>query len=45
MNAYRMMASDDPGRWVVIDGSGTVNEVSRKVIAGVESRLGKHARD
>ena len=45
MNAYRMMASDDPERWVVIDGSGTVNEVSRKVIAGVESRLGKHARD
>lgn len=45
MNAYRMMASDDPGRWVVIDGSGTVNEVSRKVITGVESRLGKYARD
>ena len=45
MNAYRAMASDDPERWVVIDGSGTVAEVSRQVIDQVEVRLEKHAKD
>ena len=32
MNAYRLMASDDPERWIVIDGSGTVDKVSQQVI-------------
>jgi dTMP kinase len=45
MDAYRVMASDDPERWIVIDGSGTVAEVSQKVIDQVEARLGKHAKD
>ena len=45
MEAYRTMASNEPDRWVVIDGSGTVDEVSKKVINEVELRLGKHARD
>ena len=45
MSAYRTMASDNPERWIVIDGSGTVDEVSRQVIDQVEVRLGKHAKD
>lgn len=45
MDAYRVMASDDPERWIVIDGSGTVAEVSQKVINQVEARLGKYAKD
>ena len=39
------MASDNPERWIVIDGSGTVDEVSRQVIDQVEVRLEKHAKD
>ena len=39
------MASDDPERWIVIDGSGTVDEVSQQVIDQVEVRLEKHAKD
>ena len=45
MNAYRLMASDDPERWIVIDGSGTVDKVSQQVIDEVEARLEKHAKD
>ena len=45
MSSYRVMASEDPERWVVIDGSGTVEEVSRQVIDQVEIRLEKHAKD
>ena len=45
MNAYRLMASDDSERWIVIDGSGTVDKVSQQVIDEVEARLEKHAKD
>ena len=45
MNAYRLMASDDPDRWIVIDGSGTVDKVSQQVIEEVEARLEKHAKN
>ena len=45
MSAYRVMATDDPERWIVINGSGTVDEVSRQVIDQVEARLEKHAKD
>ena len=45
MNAYRLMASDDPERWIVIDGSGTVDKVSQLVIEEVEGRLERHAKD
>ena len=45
MSAYRTMASDDPERWIVIDGSGTVDEVSQQVIDQVEVRLETHAKD
>ena len=45
MSSYRVMASEDPERWIVIDGSGTVEEVSRQVIDQVGIRLEKHAKD
>jgi len=45
MNAYRLMASDDPDRWIVIDGSGTVDKVSQQVIEEVKARLEKHAKN
>ena len=45
MNGYRLMASDDPDRWIVIDGSGTVDKVSQQVIEEVEARLEKHAKN
>ena len=45
MNAYRLMASEDPDRWIVIDGSGTVDKVSQQVIEEVEARLEKYAKN
>ena len=45
MNAYRLMASDDPDRGIVIDGSGTVDKVSQQVIEEVEARLEKYAKN
>tara|TARA_B100000475_G_scaffold43698_1_gene28771 strand:- start:21975 stop:22094 length:120 start_codon:yes stop_codon:yes gene_type:complete len=39
------MASDDPDRWIVIDGSGTVDKVSQQVIEEVEARLEKYAKN
>ena len=38
--AYRAMASAEPDRWVVVDGTGTVDEVAQRVVAGVADRLG-----
>jgi dTMP kinase len=34
---YRALAAADPGRWVVIDGSGTVDDVARRVWDAVEA--------
>ena len=45
MSAYREMASEDPERWIVVDGSGTVAEVSERVIDQVQVRLGKYEKD
>lgn len=39
-DGFRTMAADDPERWVVIDGNGTVDEVRLAVRAGVSDRLG-----
>ena len=39
------MASEDPERWIVVDGSGTVAEVSERVIDQVQVRLGKYEKD
>ena len=38
--AYRAMAAAEPDRWVVVDGTGTVEEVAERVAAGVADRLG-----
>ena len=38
--AYRAMATAEPDRWVVVDGTGTVEEVAERVAAGVADRLG-----
>jgi dTMP kinase len=36
---YRELAAADPDRWVVIDGTGTVAEVSQRVLDAVNARL------
>ncbi len=40
VEAFADMAAGDPERWVVIDGSGPVDDVARRVWAVVEPRLG-----
>jgi dTMP kinase len=37
--AYLILAAHDPDRWVVIDGSGTVEEVEARVLQAVDARL------
>jgi dTMP kinase len=37
--AYSEMAAQDPDRWLVVDGNGTVAEVAARVAAAVEGRL------
>jgi dTMP kinase len=37
---YRTLAADDPDRWVVVDASGSIDDVAAAVWAAVESRLG-----
>ncbi len=39
--AYRVMAEADPDRWVLVDGSGPVDEVAELVSAAVAERLGR----
>lgn len=38
-DGFRSMAAADPGRWVVIDGEGPVDEVARRVRAALADRL------
>jgi dTMP kinase len=38
-DGYRRLAADDPDGWVVIDGAGTVAEVSQRVLDAVHARL------
>ncbi|MEC8999566.1 MAG: dTMP kinase [Actinomycetota bacterium] len=40
VDAYRGMAVADPDRWVVVDGSGSIEEVAARVAAAVDARLG-----
>jgi dTMP kinase len=37
--AYSELAAQDPARWLVVDGNGTVAEVAARVAAAVEGRL------
>ena len=37
--AYLMLAAHDTDRWVVVDGTGTVDEVEARVTAAVDARL------
>ena len=39
VEGYRALAAADPDRWVVIDGSGTVDEVAALVLKAVHERL------
>ncbi len=41
VEGYRSLAAADPGRWVVVDGSGTVEEVAARVWAAYEGRAGR----
>ncbi|WP_425955196.1 dTMP kinase [Xylanimonas sp. McL0601] len=42
--AYLRRAAADPGRWVVVDAAGAVEEVHAKVRAAVAARLGLDGR-
>jgi dTMP kinase len=39
-DGYRTLAAADPTRWAVIDASGSIEEVARKVDAAVRARFG-----
>ena len=39
-SGYLALAAADPGRWVVIDGTGGVDEVADRLSAAVTARLG-----
>jgi dTMP kinase len=39
-SAYRDMAAADPGRWLVVNGGGTIEEVAARVADAVDARLG-----
>ncbi len=36
---FRALAAADPGRWVMLDGTGTVDDVADRVWAAVTPRL------
>lgn len=38
-DGYRAQAAADPGRWLVIDGEGSVEDVAARVAAAVTARL------
>jgi dTMP kinase len=39
LDGYREMAAADPGRWVVVGGDGSIDEVAAAVLAAVTDRL------
>ena len=39
VEGYRELAAADRGRWVVVDGAGTVDDVAARVEAAVDARL------
>jgi dTMP kinase len=38
---FRAMAADDPQNWIVIDGTGEVDDVAARVRTAVDARLGR----
>jgi dTMP kinase len=40
IDGYRALAAADPDRWVIVDGSGTIDEVTKRVGKAVRERLG-----
>ena len=42
-NGYLQMAAMDPARWIVIDASGSIDEVGDRVLAAVRTWIGSHA--
>jgi dTMP kinase len=44
-DGYRKLVAAEPDRWVVVDGSGSVDEVAERVRAAVESWLGTTGRE
>ena len=40
-SGYRELAAADPGRWVLVDGTGTVEAVAARVRQAVQARLGR----
>jgi dTMP kinase len=39
-DGFRQLATDDPSRWVVLDGLGSIHEVAAAVRAAVRDRVG-----
>jgi dTMP kinase len=44
-DGFREIASGDPHRWIVVDGSGSRDEVARRVRQAVATRLGMAGRN
>jgi dTMP kinase len=42
---YQTLAAADPGRWVVVDGTGAVDEVAARLSAAMRARLGPLPRE
>lgn len=39
VDGFRTMAAEDPERWLVVDGTGDVDDVTDRVLKGVDARL------
>lgn len=39
---FRALVSEEPERWVVVDGTGSIREVSERVDAAVQGWMGSH---
>ncbi|MEM7272915.1 MAG: dTMP kinase [Actinomycetota bacterium] len=40
-DAFDRMAAEDPERWLIVDGDGSVDEVADRILAAVEQALGR----